>query len=453
MRIEDFGDNALIDCGDVSYTFEVVENPRTLDQYRVKEDSLQWDNDNFHVGGYRVHPYGDANDLPEQIRLIVQNHYLASGQLKKKTQMLWGQGPKLYRERIKDGVLTKEWVYDKDVWNWINSFDGESYLLNCCTDFHHIEGTFTKFYRARGGRIGRNRIAKLEHVSPGKARLASPYAEYRKEPTHIVLTDWAFNHINSITDFAAYKIFDFKKPFAEKNAIMYSNMYSFCTDYYTVPDLYGSMEWLRRSTAIPMIFKALSKNSMNIKYHIQSPADFWKAKKEDLMDQCSREGREFKEKMFKEYKSAFLKKVTDVLSGVENTGKFLHTEKVLNVDGHNLIEQGWEIKTIDQNIKDFVAAHINISDKSDRVISAALGLHGALGNVSSDGKKDSGSEQVYAFKNYLNSGVDIPEMVVCKPINYAIKANFPEKDLKIGFYHAPVKSEEETAPKDRIKNN
>lgn len=453
MRIEDFGDNAIIDCGDVAYTFEVVENPRTLDQYRPKEESLQWDSDNFHIGGYRVHPYGDGNDLPEQIRLVVQNHSSASGQITKKLEMLWGQGPKLYREKIVDGELKREWLHDAEIWNWINSFDGEDYLMRCGKDFHTIQGTFTKFYRARGSRIGKNKIAKLEHVSPNNARLASPYEKYLKKPTHIVVTDWAFSHINSITDFAAYKIFDFKDPFAEKNSILYSNMYSFATDYYTVPDLYGALEWLRRSTAIPMILKALSKNSMNIKYHIQSPSEFWKEKKQDMMDECARKNKTFKEKDFRAYKLAFLKKITDVLSGVENTGKFLHTEKVVMVDGANLLEMGWEIKEIPQNIKDFVAAQISISDKADRVISAAFGLHGALGNVSSNGKSDSGSEQVYAFKNYLNSGVDIPEMIVCKAMNYALKANFPEKGLKIGFYHTPTKAESEVSPNDRIKNN
>lgn len=453
MRIEEYGTGALIECEDVSFTFEVAENPRDFASYRTKEDSLQWDNENFHIGGFKIHPYGDSNDLPEQMRLVIQNHYMASGQLTKKTQMLWGQGPKLYREEIVNGELRRVWVDDKEVWKWINSFDGETYLLNCVTDYNHMEGTFTKLYRAKSSRIGRNKIAKLEHISPNKARRASLKSKPKSKPTHVVVTDWDFNHIHSITDYRAYKEFDFNAPFAELNSIYYSNMYSFCTDYYSVPDLYGSLEWLRRSTAIPLIFKALSKNSMNIKYHIQSPKEFWDQKKQDLMDQCVEEKITFKEIMFKKWKKNFLKKVAEVLTGSDNVGKFWHTEKVINIEGHDIKEQGWEIKPIDQNIKDFVRAHIEISDKADRVISASFGLHGSLGNVSSDGKKDSGSEQVYAFKNYLNSGVDIPEMIVCKPLNYALQANYPEKDLKIGFYRTPTKAESEETPSERIKNN
>lgn len=451
MRIEEIGDNAIIDCGDVGFTFEVAENPREFSEYRIKKDSLQWENDNYHIRGFRIHPYGDSNNLPEEIRLVIQNHYAASGQLEKKTQMLWGQGPKLYREVFKDGELVREWLHDKEVWDWINSFDGEQYLMRCATDFHHIKGAFTKFYRARGARIGKNKIGKLEHVSPNDARLASKMAANRKKPTHVVVTDWTFTHLNSLTGFKAYKLFDFNNPFAEKNSIYYSNMYSFATDYYTVPELYGALEWLKRSSAIPLIFKALSKNSMNVKYHIQSPSAFWDKVRERIKDECIQKNKDYKEEYFKAWKRDFLMKTAETLSGDENTGKFWHTEKIIEVDGYNIKEQGWEIKPIDQNIKSFVDAHIEISDKSDRVISSALNVHGALGG-SGNGKTDSGSEQLYAFKNYINSGVDIPEMIVCKPMNYAIKHNFPNKDLKIGFYHRPILAESEVTPGKRIKN-
>jgi hypothetical protein len=51
-------------------------------------------------------------------------------------------------------------------------------------------------------------------------------------------------------------------------------------------------------------------------------------------------------------------------------------------------------------------------------------LHSALGNVS-ERKSDSGSEQIYALKTFFKP-VDIPEMIIMKAINYAIKNKFPE---------------------------
>lgn len=454
MRYEDFGTGAIIDCENVAFSFETVERPRELVNERTKKDSLNWNKyNNFSIGDYRIHPYGDQNDLPEEIRQVVQNHYMASSQLTRKTEMMWGQGPQLYKEEIEDNNLVRKWVTDEEVWKWINAFDGVDYLMRCSTDWEHIKGTFTKFYQARGGRIGQNKIAKLEHVSPNKSRLASLKIQPFSKPTHAVLTDWDFNHINHLTEYKAYRLFDHNFPFADKNTIYYSNMYSFATDYYTVPDLYGSLEWLRRSTAIPYIFKALSENSMNIKYHIQSPSEFWKQQRKRIKDECQDKNLEYSEKLFSQYQKNFLKGVADVLSGQENVGKFWHSEKTLFVEGHDIKEQGWEIKPIDQNVKDFIEAHIKLSDKADRVIASAFSLHPSLGNVSSNGSSDSGSEQGYAFKNYINSGVDIPEMIVCKAMNYALMANFPQKRLKIGFYRTVTQLESETTPSKRIINN
>ena len=79
-------------------------------------------------------------------------------------------------------------------------------------------------------------------------------------------------------------------------------------------------------------------------------------------------------------------------------------------------------------------------------------MHPALGGAGESGKSDSGSEQLYALKNYLITGIDIPEMIVCKALNYAIKANWPEKEVKIGFYHIAPQREEDTTSTDRVKN-
>lgn len=90
--------------------------------------------------------------------------------------------------------------------------------------------------------------------------------------------------------------------------------------------------------------------------------------------------------------------------------------------------------------------------KSAFQVTSGIGLHPALSNLSKDGNLPSGSEQLYAFKLYLATGVDIPEAIVTKDINLAIAANFPGKKLRLGFYHDVLLTEEMTAPADRLKN-
>lgn len=452
MNIEYIGRDAIVETPKVSFTYQVSETPRDFYKLKSSDDYLDWNERYNYIGDYIVYPYGSCNDLPDIIKKVVQENYLAPGVLKKKTQLLWGLGPMLYTEKMETTGLVREWTEDDVVMKWLESWDYQSYLLKACVDFQHIEGVFSKIELSKGARLGKNFISRLIHLYPDRTRLSSLKEVDDREATHAIVTDWSFSTANSLTKYKVYNLFDFTKPFENKNAVIYSNMYSFCTDYYTVPDLYGSLEWLRRSTAVPLIFKALSKNSINLKYHIVSPQAFWDKKKEAIVENCVKRNIEFKESMIEEYQTEFLKKVSEVLSGEENTGRYLHTTKSFTVDGTNLIEHGWEINVIDQKIKDFVDSQIAISNRADHAISGGIGLHSALGNVSESGKSDSGSEQLYALKNYLLTGIDIPEMIVMKAINYAIKANWPEKKVKLGFYHMAPEKEQDVTESKRVKN-
>lgn len=453
MYIEYVGSDAIVQSDKMAYTYQVAAvTPREFHQQQAK-NTLDWSTKQDYIGDYIVHAYGSNNDLPKQIREVVQNNYIAPGILKKKTQLLWGSGPKLYREVIKDGKLTKEWQDNAKIQAWLDSWDYESYIVQACVDFQHMEGVFTRFELSRGSRLGNNFINKLVPISPDKARLATHRDSTSAKATHVVVTDWNLSNISAVLDHKAYELFDFTNPFKSKNSVHYSNMHSFCTDYYTVPDLYGSLEWLNRSTAIPLILKALSKNSINLKYHIVSPQAYWDKKEEEIKANCTQRGIVYNKLMLTDFQEQLLRKVSEVLSGEENTGKYWHTTKTLQVDGTNLLEHGWEIKVIDQNIKSFVDAQLAISERADRAVSAGVGLHGALGNVNDGGKADSGAEQIYALKNFMATGVDIPEMIVLKSINYAIKANFPGAGLKLGFYHIQPEKEQDISPSKRMINN
>lgn len=452
MNIEYIGNGAIIETEQVAFTYEVSDTPRDFYKIKSEADKLDWNNQTHFIGDYLVFPYGMNNNLPDEIKKVVQNNYIAPGIIKKKTQLLWGLGPQLYQEKIENKKLIRDWCTDDAITDWLESWGYEEYLVKAITDFHHIEGVFTKYTLNKGSRIGNARISKLEHIYPDRARLAIQKNNQNKEATHIITSDWSFKNVQQLSEYKVYPKYDFRTPFEHKTAILYSNMYSFCTDYYTVPDLYGSLEWLNRSTAVPLIFKALSKNSINLKYHIVSPQAFWNNKKKDIESNCTIRGVMYRDSMLEEYKTKFLKKIAEVLSGEENSGKYLHTTKSFTVEGTNLIEHGWEVKVIDQNIKDFVEAQIKISQRADHALSAGIGLHSALGNVSESGKSDSGSEQIYALKNYLMTGIDIPEMIVMKAINYALKANFPSKKLKLGFFHDTAEKEQDVNPKDRLLN-
>ena len=156
--------------------------------------------------------------------------------------------------------------------------------------------------------------------------------------------------------------------------------------------------------------------------------------------------------MLDDYERLLFKSIIDTLSGEGNAGKIWHTKDFLLSDGSTVSSLGWKIEPIEQNIKEFVETQINIANKSDSAVSSAVGLHKALAGISAQGSADSGSEQLYAYLMYKLTGVRIPEMVVTDPVNYALRANFKEKGLKLGFYHEEAQKQEDQTSKDRIKN-
>ena len=197
------------------------------------------------------------------------------------------------------------------------------------------------------------------------------------------------------------------------------------------------------------MLESLTNNSLNIKWHIKSPVSYWDKKREYLQEQCELKGIKYDEKLLEKLKDDMFTNLGEMLSGVDNVGKYFESESVMNEFG-NL--EGWEIIPIDMKVKDFIDAQLNISKRSDFTVASGLGLSPSLSNLSMDGNLSSGSEQLYALKLHLATDTYIPERIITKAINDAIQINFPSTKLKIGFYHEVVKAEENVNPEKRVKN-
>tara|TARA_R100000306_G_C4379581_1_gene143528 strand:+ start:4077 stop:5453 length:1377 start_codon:yes stop_codon:yes gene_type:complete len=455
FEVEMFRDNGgLVTTSEASFTFEAVDNPRDLDNKRNEGKSFDWTSQSYELQGYTIFPYGKTDDLPREIRDVVLDNNIAPGILRKKTQLLWGKGGLLYTEEFDEkGKLYRKWVKDNEISDWLYSWDADTYITKACVDYDYAEGVGTMFKLNRGPRIGgRPFIAELEHRNLIEHRLAKESSDKGKKATRCIYTPDNTDPHTLGNEHSVYPLFDFRDPFKYKNAYFYSSMYSFCSEHYAIPSIYGSLNWLRRSTAVPLILEAYIKNGINVKYHVISPAKFWEKMEDELKEKCRLDNKKYDASMLLTERTKYLRKVTKALSGADNTGKFWHTVKYVEVDGNNILEHGWEIKEIPGKIKDLINGNLEIGREANRATAAGVGMHPALGGAGESGKSDSGSEQLYALKNYLITGIDIPEMIVCKALNYAIKANWPEKEVKIGFYHIAPQREEDTTSSDRVKN-
>lgn len=425
------------------YSFEIASSENNWsDELNNFYSTSNWDTEKLTIGGTDIIPHGASNNLPKQVRDILEIQHLGSGIFKKKKNFLFGQGPALYTISYdEEGKRIKKFVNDAEIEAWLKTWDYAKYLRDTAVDYYHAEIVYAKVFRNRGPRIGANAIiTKLEHVGVHKARLGYPESG---KITRILTGDYDFNR-----NFVLYPVFDKYDPFRFGVSMAFNNAYSFARDWYPVPSYYGTLNWLNRSSAVPQILKSLTDNSLNIRWHIKVPATYWEARKNDLMQNCEQEGIKYTDALLDTLKDDTFKKLADVLAGVKNVGKFFTSEKCYDEMGH--LEE-WVIEPIDQKVKDFIDAQINVAKYADSATTSGLGLAPSLSNVIVEGL-NSGSEKLYDYKLYMTSEVDIDESIVCQTLNDAIEANWPNKNIRIGFYHDTVKTEDSVTSSNRLKN-
>ena len=216
-----------------------------------------------------------------------------------------------------------------------------------------------------------------------------------------------------------------------------------------MPQYWGALRWIIRGSEIPTIFKYVTDNGLNLAYHIHSPEEYWNQKRNVLRLAHPDWDDARVEEEIADLTVNFLQTFTEVLSGKENAGKFVHTTDIVDDNGNTC---QWKIEAIDQKIKDFVDSQLKIGEASTSAITSGMGLHPSLSNVMINGKLASGSELLYAFKLYLLSDTEIASDAILGPINQAIAFNFPGKNLRLGFYHQTLRTEESLSAADRTRN-
>lgn len=455
VEIKKFGRHALVNSSVGCYLFETtgyerLAQPSVLPFYNRTRQLRP-----IKVGDFYIVPSGDQNSYPDELREILDENNLTPEILNKQAQLLWGQGPELYRIEFKDGKRVKVWDTNPEIWAWLKSWDYWDYLLKATIEYRTTNGHFTKYYRNLGARIGRKaKITKLKHVSNVFSRLewpgdpAMPESLVNGEIKNIIVGDF---HQPWRQTLIAYPVFDPEEPFRNPISMRYSNMYSYALENeYSRAPFHGTINWIKLSSSIAKLLTAFNLNSAAIKYHIQAPAAYWAEKEEEIQRNCQLKGIEYTDKMLEDFKDETFKKITEALAGHMNVGKMVTTDQFFDELSGTWV--GWKIEVLDQKVKDFIDAQINIARRAALDTTSGLGLHPALSNLSADGNLPSGSEQLYAFMLYLATGVDIPEEIVCRDLNNAIHANFPETDLRIGFYHDQITQLANVNPSDRLRN-
>ena len=408
-----------------------------------------WDDDPVSVAGERVVPWGKDNNLPRAIRDLLERNNLGPGILDRKTGLLYGQGPALYRMAIENNERVQQWVDDPDIQAWLDTWDYRAFVRAALVEFTHLNGVFVKYRMGRGVRIGRPWVASLECLHSADCRLVWPENDSRRleDVTHILTGN--FDTFRSRT-YEKYPVFDKWNPTRSEAAIRYHSMRSFGRNMYAISCFFGSVPWLENANDLPRIIHHLNENMIAAAYVVHSPQAYWDQKKALIEELHPDYTEEQLQKEMEKLKDNLTRTIADVMAGKNNAGKFFSCVDFTDEQGK---AQSWKIEPIEMNIDKYIDAQAKISRIADSSTTSGFGLSPALANIIIDGKSDSGSQMLYALKIFYGTDTQIAEDIALEAVNDAIRINFPEKKgIFLGLYRKIINKEDNVTAADRPTN-
>ena len=412
-------------------------------------DPTSWDMDPVTVAGVRVVPWGADNNLPKNIRRILEKNNLAPGILDRKLGLIYGQGPMLYTLDVQENERVQNWIQDEEIQDWLESWDYRGFIRHMLMEYNHLKGCFVKYHSGKAVRLGKPWIHSLECVPSADCRLVWPKNDSRNVDD---IEDIMVGDFDAYTNpsYKLYPVFDKWHPARHEVAMKYHSMRSFGRNFYSISSFYGSVPWMADANALPEIIAYLNNNMIAAAYIVHVPQGYWQEKRNVIVDKHP----DFTEAqitcMLDDVKETLAKQIAEVMAGKNNAGKFFMCVDFIDLDGH---EQSWKIEPIEMNIDKYIDALAKISRIADSSTTSGLGLNPALANIIIDGKGDSGSQMLYALKLFYGADTQIPEDIALEAINDAIRINFPQKKgVFIGLYRKVINKEDNVTAGERATN-
>lgn len=412
--------------------------------------SRNWEAGPINVAGIRVVPWGSDNNLPTFIRDLLEKNNLGPGVLDRKTGLLYGQGPRLYRPVIRNGELLQEWIEDKEIQEWLDSWDYRQFIRSAFVEYNHFKGVFVKVVSGRAVRIGKPWISRLECLPSCDCRMVWPASDRLNlsEVTHFLVGD--FNNMTTPV-YHRFPVFDASKPNAHEAAVAYHNLRSAGRNMYSVPSFFGSIPWMQNANSLPEIISCLNNNMIAASYLVKVPDEYWSRKEEALRNQNPSLSETKLYRLMEQHKDELARQIADVMAGKNNAGKFFMSTS-LTIPGTDKAH-AWEIEPIEMNIDKYIDALTKISRIADSSTTSGFGLNPALANIIIDGKGDSGSQMLYALKLFYGADCQIAEDVCLQAANDAIRINFPgKKGIYLGMYRKVINKEDNVTASQRATN-
>lgn len=432
------------------------------------------------ANGYQIAARGSNNLLVEEIERDIEQNRLLPRLYNKQMTILYGEGPMLYKKRIVNNQIVKEYQEVKQVNPALNSWmmNGmEQNVADFCKanikNYYYFRDFFTKTRMSLGNAIGKQPIAGLEALENKDCRLATSRADaatslisYR-DLRYVTVGRW----LHGGSQFSVYPRFDVRDVSRYNFAAVSHHREKSVGDYYGNNETHqGTSAYIRGANKSANYINSFLKNSLAAKVHVIIPDSYVESKRMQIRNLCAENekrisknlttlmfngidiGTTYKESTLIRYINNELKKLSDYLSGEGNQGKAFASYSYRVGQGKE--QDNWKIETIDLKYKEYIESLIAYDRRADEVIATSVGFDASVSGISKEGIiSKSGSDLYYNYLIYLLSLTHDDEKC-CEPLSdIFLQCNFPDlynQGYRFGFYRQVPQRQENVEPANRL---
>ncbi len=304
-------------------------------------DSIDWA---VTVDDYRIAPWGDNNDFPQQADLLIEKTGVLNTGLRTLRNVILGQG--IFPCRVTglddEGNEVLELIQDRDLLNLCGGRMVRRYFERALRDYLKFGRCFPELIPNADG----TKIVGINTINAYYCRLVE--ANTRGEIENCIISgDWpespkpGYKRIPVLSEYDPYDDLQSRRLARSlgKTSLIYplSDTWS-NRDYYSHPIWWSAKlaGWIDLAHLIPLFIRRMYENAMAIKWHVKIPYAFWDKmfKKTDYADEATRK------KAINDYQN----KIEENLCSADKAGKALFTGFEIGPLGK--AEEQWDIEEL-----------------------------------------------------------------------------------------------------------
>lgn len=385
----------------------------------------------MHSTGNKYAVWGSDNDRPQKIIDENMKDGASAGALRFKINAHYGAGIQFYRKSVEKNTEIITPISTDDLPAEMEDFFFENDLENMQQGIVQDYEWWSFFYLQYIPNKAKNRISLVNWQRAKNVRVGIRDPKDGKIKGYHLSGDWPNGTQTNIVE---VPVFDKRNPFSKPNAIYRHELSSVDKDYYPVPYWQSNLRWLKVAQAIPEWILSNIDNSVNIKYHIEIPEQYFIAlypeENYKSITECNQARKTAEE--------AIKQNIDDMLAGKGNVSKIFYSKIAVDENGHIL--PGWKITPIPNEVKD--GAWLNAYGTAAAAIATAHGVPPSLqGLILSNGLgAGSASDVREQFNYYMQLNTVIPRQTTLEWFNFVKRFNNWPREIHMGYRNIILQS-------------